>query len=261
MPPRGLRYFCGYANTGGGRSAAVERGKSRESWHPPRVDTSFPGPFRAVLFDLDGTLLDTSAEIADALAVAFREFGLPPLDKPEVERLIGKGVRMLVERALAQAGASGVDLDLAVMRFEKGYEQTVGTRSALFPGAQAAMERLHGAGIPMGVVTNKPRYFTEALLERVGARRYLSAIVAGDDGFTRKPAPDMLLAACRRMGTDPQLTLMLGDSENDIVAARAAGLPVWCVPYGYNEGRPPETLDADRLVDDLDVAARLVLCA
>ena len=225
----------------------------------PGVDTPFARPIRAVLFDLDGTLIDTSAEIAGALEAAFRDLGLKTLSRTDVEKLIGKGVRVLVERALLQVGACGVDPDSAVLHFEKRYEETVGTRSVLFPGAQAAMQRLSAAGMPMGVVTNKPRYFTEQLLERVGARPYISAIVAGDDGFTRKPAPDMLLAACRRMGAEPHVTLMLGDSHNDIVAARAAGLPIWCVPYGYNEGRPPETLDADRLVDDLDAAARLIV--
>ena len=215
-------------------------------------------PPRAVIFDLDGTLMDTSSEICTALATTFRDHGLPPLDKPAVEAMIGKGVRVLIERALARVAANGVDIDETLNRFEAEYERIVGTDSALYPGALQGMERFKAAGIPMGVVTNKPRLFTQRLLDDAGATPLLSAVVAGDDGFTRKPAPDMLLAACRRMGTEPAATLMLGDSDNDVAAARAAGCPVWCVPYGYNEGRPAESLACDRLVADIGEAARLV---
>lgn len=202
--------------------------------------------------------MDTSAEIATALARTFTALALPLLDKPTVEAMIGKGVRVLVARALARVGASGVDVEATLNRFEHEYEAIVGTDSALYPGAREGLERLKAAGIPMGVVTNKPRLFTQKLLDDAGATPFLTAVVAGDDGYTRKPAPDMLLAACKRMETAPGATLMLGDSDNDIAAARAAGCPVWCVPYGYNEGRPPESLACDRLVDDIDAAARLL---
>ena len=96
------------------------------------------------------------------------------------------------------------------------------------------------------------------LLERLEVAPLLKAVVAGDDGIERKPSAGMLLAACERMGTEPARSLMLGDSDNDVVAARAAGCPVWCVPYGYNEGRAPETLACDRLVQTIDEAARLL---
>lgn len=215
-------------------------------------------PPRAVIFDLDGTLLDTSAEIATALGRTFSALGLAVPDKAAVEAMIGKGVRVLIERALVRVGATGVDVDATLDRFEAEYQITVGTNSALYPGAMAGLERLRAAGVPMGVVTNKPRLFTQRLLDDAGATPFLAAIVAGDDGFTRKPAPDMLLAACRRMGSDPAATLMLGDSDNDIAAARAAGCPVWCVPYGYNEGKPAQALACDRLVEDIDAAARLL---
>ena len=214
---------------------------------------------RAVLFDLDGTLMDTSAEICTALAAAMRHSGLPVLDRPTVESMIGKGVRVLVERALARAGAGHVNVEGLLDRFEAEYDAIVGTDSRLFPGALEGMRRLRSAGVPMGVVTNKPRLFTRRLLDQAGATPFLSAVVSGDDGFMRKPAPDMLLAACARMGTPPAVTLMLGDSDNDIAAARAAGCPVWCVPYGYNEGRPPEALSCDRLIEDIDAAARALL--
>lgn len=218
-----------------------------------------PKSLRAVIFDLDGTLVDSAGEIAVALERTFRERGLPPLAKEKVETLIGRGVVVLVERALADVGAAATDTAAVVERFEAHYAQTVGTSAVLYPGVMEGLRRFDSAGWPMAVVTNKPRYFTEQLLERLEVKPLLAAIVAGDDGIRRKPHGDMLLAACRAMEREPQATLMLGDSDNDIVAARAAGCPVWCVPYGYNEGRPPEQLACDRLVPTVEEAARELL--
>ena len=214
---------------------------------------------RAVILDLDGTLLDTAGEISAALNRALEEMGLPSLEHPRVEALIGRGVHSLVERALQQVeGGALIQVERAVERFEAHYAQTVGTDSRLFPGAMEGLKRLAESGIALAVVTNKPRFFTEMLLERAQVSGFMKAVVAGDDGVPRKPAGDMLVAACDKMGTTPAQALMLGDSDNDVLAARAAGCPVWCVPYGYNEGRGPETLNCDRLVDNIDAAARLI---
>ncbi|HET9652780.1 MAG TPA: phosphoglycolate phosphatase [Usitatibacter sp.] len=213
---------------------------------------------RAVIFDLDGTLVDSAAEIAAALNAALFELQLPAVPREKVEAMIGRGVRVLVERALAHLGASH-DVDDMVRRFEAHYATNVGTHAQLFAGVREGLERLHAAGYPMGVVTNKPRYFTERLLERLGVARFFRAIVAGDDGIRRKPQGDMLLEACRRMGSEPAASLMLGDSDNDVSAAREAGCPVWCVPYGYNEGREPHTLACDRIVPTVEELARHLL--
>ena len=181
------------------------------------MSSNLTNSVRAVIFDLDGTLIDTASEIAAALNRTLEELGLAALGQEEVEAMIGRGVRTLVERALGQVeGGALIELDPAVHRFEAHYAQTVGTDARLF---------------------------------------------AGDDGIARKPAPDMLLAACTRMGSAAADSLMLGDSDNDVIAARAAGCPVWCVPYGYNEGRGPETLACDRLVATVDEAARLITAA
>jgi len=214
---------------------------------------------RAVIFDLDGTLVESAGEIALALERTFGDLGLRPLEPKAVEALIGRGVRSLVERSLAQAGAAAVALDPAVERFEAHYAQTVGTQAALFAGVLPGLRLLRESGFAMSVVTNKPRFFTQQLLERVEVAEFFTGIVAGDDGIRRKPHGDMLLAACGEMGSDPIHSLMLGDSDNDVLAARAAGCPVWCVPYGYNEGRGPETLACDRLVDTIEEAARLLV--
>jgi phosphoglycolate phosphatase len=217
------------------------------------------GRFTAVIFDLDGTLVDSAGEIAVALARAFEDVGVRPLGDRAVEAAIGRGVRSLVERALEEAGADGALLDAAVGRFEAHYRRTVATSAQLFPGVLPGLAILREAGIPMSVVTNKPRFFTLQLLERTAVLEFFTATVAGDDGIPRKPHGDMLLAACRQMGSDPTHSLMVGDSDNDVLAARAAGCPVWCVPYGYNEGRGPETLACDWLVATVEEAARLVV--
>lgn len=214
---------------------------------------------RAVIFDLDGTLIDTASEIAVALELTLAEWGLQPLPRKAVENLIGRGIHSLVERALGQLRASSIDVGSAVERFEAHYASTVATEAELFPGVMAGIQLLREAGITMGVVTNKSRYYTERLLVRLDVRSLFAVLVAGDDGLRRKPHGDMLAAACTAMGSSPNESLMIGDSDNDVVAARNAGCPVWCVPYGYNEGRAPETLACDRVVATVEEAARLLL--
>lgn len=216
-------------------------------------------PIRAVIFDLDGTLIDTAAEIAVAVNHTLRELGLRELAKKDVENLIGRGVHSMIERALAQVGARGVDVEAAVARFEGHYERTVGTSAELYPGVREGVELLRDRGYALSVVTNKPRFFTEKLLERLGVRDHFAGVVCGDDGLPRKPRREMLDAACRAMASANEASLMIGDSDNDIVAARNAGCPVWCVPYGYNEGRGPETLACDQLVPTVAEAARLIV--
>jgi phosphoglycolate phosphatase len=213
---------------------------------------------RAVIFDLDGTLMDTSCEIDAALARTFTELGIAPLSRREVESLVGRGVRSLVERALASRKETR-DPGPVLERFEHHYEALVATEARLFPRALEGLELLRARNRKLAVVTNKPRLFTEKLLESAGVAGHFGSVVAGDDGIPRKPAGDMLAAACSQLGTQPAETLMLGDSDNDVLAARAAGCPVWCVPYGYNEGRPAETLQCDRIVATVEEAARLVL--
>jgi len=213
---------------------------------------------RAVILDLDGTLLDTAGEITDAMDRTLDELGLPRVPAAEITAMIGRGVPKLVERVIARVGAAGIEPTAMIERFEAHYAQTVGTSAPLFDGVFPGLMRLYQAGIQLAVVTNKPRFFTQRLLDRAEVARFFCAVVAGDDGVPRKPAGDMLQAACRAMGTVPRETLMLGDSDNDVAAARAAGCTVWCVPYGYNEGRGAETLACDRIVATVEEAARLL---
>jgi len=216
-------------------------------------------PVRAVLVDLDGTLVDTAGEIGLALTRTLADYRIAPLAQDEVVALIGRGVRSLVERAIALRGAGDLDVEAVIERFHVHYAQTVATEARLYPGAREGVGALRASGCKLAVVTNKPRSYTERLLAYLQVDAMFDAIVAGDDGITRKPAADMLLAACERMGVEPARALMLGDSDNDVLAARAAGCAAWCVPYGYNEGRPVESLGCDRIVGSIEDAAKLVI--
>src|SRR5689334_2473446 len=163
--------------------------------YPPCVNTS--NSVRAVILDLDGTLIDTAGEIVAAANRTLEELGLATLPPPAIEALIGRGVPSLVERALAQVeGGALIQLDRAVERFEAHYSRTVGTDARLFPGVMPGLRRFAEAGIAMSVVTNKPRFFTEMLLERCEVAAFFKAVVTGDDGIPRKTKGDMFLAEC-----------------------------------------------------------------
>jgi phosphoglycolate phosphatase len=213
---------------------------------------------RAVILDLDGTLADTATEIALALNETLAELGARAVSLEAATALIGRGVRSLVERALEEEGGA-TDLDHAVERFEMHYGRVVATRAMLFPGVKEGLVALRDGGFSLGVVTNKPRAFTEKLLAHLGIDAFFESVVAGDDGLRRKPFGDMLTAAAHAMGVEIGETLMLGDSDNDVLAARDAGCLVWCVPYGYNEGRPAQSLACDRIVATVEEAAELLI--
>ena len=208
---------------------------------------------RAVLFDLDGTLLDTVADIARALNCALSEQGLPQLPPAEVRTFIGRGVPVLIQRALARLGAGG-DAGRLLERFHAHYERLSAQgelQARVFPGVAPGLAALHAAGVKLAVVTNKPARAARAVLRDAQLARWIDALVAGDSGLAPKPHPEPLLRACAELGVAPQEALMVGDSRVDVLAARAAGVPVVCVPYGYNEGEDPRTLPCDAFVDSL----------
>jgi phosphoglycolate phosphatase len=217
---------------------------------------------RAVLFDLDGTLLDTAPDLAAAANATLAELGLPARDPAVIATYIGKGIPKLVERALAgslDAAAEPALLARALPIYERHYAAESGKRSVPFPGVVEGLRALRGARVPLACITNKAERFTADLLRRTALHGFFDALVCGDTVARKKPDPAPVLAACARLGVAPRAALMIGDSANDVQAARAAGCPVWCVPYGYNEGRPAESLDCDRLVASLAEAAALIV--
>jgi phosphoglycolate phosphatase len=216
--------------------------------------------FDSVTFDLDGTLLDTIADLAEGCRRMLEEVGAPPRSLAEVHGFVGKGMAVLVERCLTHERAPSAEaLHVAIESFKRHYAAVNGVQARIYPGVCEGLDAWKASGLKLGVVTNKPGMFTEALLERTGLAKYFDVVVSGDTTAHKKPHPEPILHACRLFGVVPARNLHIGDSENDILAARHAGSPAFCVPYGYNEGRPVDSADCDALVSDLLAAYRHAL--
>ena len=216
--------------------------------------------FESVTFDLDGTLLDTIADLAEGCRLMLDEIGAPPRSQAEVHSFVGKGMAVLVERCLThEQPPTAEKLNAAIESFKRHYTVVNGQFAQVYPGVLEGLHAWKASGLKMGVVTNKPGMFTEALLDRMGMTAYFDVIVSGDTTAHKKPHPEPILHACRLFNVRPDRNLHIGDSENDILAARAAGSPTFCVPYGYNEGKPVDSADCDALVSDLLVAYRQAL--
>ncbi|MGA2187250.1 MAG: phosphoglycolate phosphatase [Steroidobacteraceae bacterium] len=213
-------------------------------------------PLAGLLFDLDGTLLDTASDIARALNRSLGEYGMDALPVSDVSRMIGRGSPMLIERAAAARGRALNEADRAALleRFFHHYgalEESDESDAQPYPGANETLRAVHDAGLRIAVVTNKHRRFANGLLHRLGLMRFIDCVVGGDTCERRKPDPQPLLFACELLGTVPAHALMVGDSINDVKAARAAQIPIVCVPYGYNEGQDPRSLACDAMVESL----------
>ncbi len=209
---------------------------------------------RAVLFDLDGTMLDTAADIAAALNAALAEQHLAPVPPEKVRTFIGRGVPTLIGRAVAHLGAAGCDTAALQAGFHVHYarlEERDELSARVYPGVAAGLGGLHALGVALAVVTNKPSRAARDLLKRRGLARWIRAVVGGDGDLPRKPHPQPLLRACQDLGVEPAEALMVGDSLVDVQAARAAGLAIVCVPYGYNEGNDPRALPCDAFIDSV----------
>ncbi len=218
----------------------------------------------AIAFDLDGTLLDTVHELAAAVNALLDELGYPPLAQEVVGGLIGKGMANLVRRSLALAtevspeAVDDFDVKDALGRYQAHYASRLGRATRLFPGMVEGLLRLEAMGIPLAVITNKATRFVRPHLVAAGIERFFSVVIGGDDLPTKKPDPGPLQHAAALFGIPPRLLLMVGDSANDVDAARGAGCPVLVVPYGYREGRPVQDLRADGIVASVAELADLV---
>lgn len=199
----------------------------------------------AALIDLDGTLMDTVADLAQAVGLMREELGLAPLAVARVAAFMGKGSDVLVHRALTNR----MDGQAQAALFERGraafyrhYLAVNGQQARMFEGVPEALARLRGWGLPLACVTNKPRPFTLPLLERVGLSACFDAVVCGDEVSQAKPHPAMVLEASRRLGVAAGQCILFGDSINDAQAAARAGCLCVLVQTGYNEGEPVSAL-------------------
>jgi phosphoglycolate phosphatase len=221
----------------------------------PNMPQSSP----ALLIDLDGTLVDTVADLAAALNALLAERGLPPLAEAAVRGLVGRGARRLVERGLSSAGAPPDDaaLDAAHARFLELYGAAPAARSRPYPGVRATLAAWQAAGVPMAVCTNKPQAPSLAILRALGLDGHFRAVGGGDRYPVRKPDGGHLTATLAEAGLAGRPAVMIGDSAPDLEAARDAGLPVVLVDYGYS-GRPVAELGADAVVSRFDALPAVV---
>jgi phosphoglycolate phosphatase len=209
-----------------------------------------------VIFDLDGTLLDSVPDLAAAVDQMLARRGRSPAGVERVKDWVGNGSHVLVRRALAgsldHSAVDDAEADRAHQDFLQAYagEHRL---TAVYPGVQTLLDWLQGQGVAMAVATNKPERFVAPLLQEKGLGGYFSWLVGGDTLPAQKPDPIALNWIMQQAGCKVEETLFVGDSRNDVLAARAAGMKVVAVSYGYNHGEPIAAQNPDLLVDSLDV--------
>ena len=202
----------------------------------------------ALLLDLDGTLVDSAPDLAAALNQLRAGLGLPPLVLDDVKAMVGDGAAKLVERGLPP-GTAPAELERLVARYVALYHQRQTALTRLYPGVVETLEALVSEGWRLAVCTNKPEAASRALLAAFNLDRLISTVGGGDSFAVRKPEAGHLLATLARMAATPETAVMVGDSPNDVLSARGAGLPVIAVSYGYSRV-PPAQLGADAVIED-----------
>ena len=207
---------------------------------------------KAIVFDLDGTLADTAADIREALVRALATEGLPPVDLASVRLMIGGGPRLLVIRALDRIGVDDDDERVSRLTeyFHAEYLEQRNELSQLFDGVDEGLERMNSAGLKLGVCSNKPDDLCRLIVNNFDLGDKLDAIIGSGAGLPKKPDPAPLLHVIEKLGATPANTLYVGDSETDVRTARAAGVPVALVTYGYTV-RHAGQLGADVVVDSI----------
>ena len=210
-----------------------------------------------LVFDLDGTLVDSAPDMRAALNLVLRERGQAPLSLPQVKRMIGDGVPTLVARALAERGLDpNQDAD-ALPRFLQLYEADAVRLTRPYPEVPATLAALRRRGYRTAICTNKPQHATITVLDGLGLKSLFDGVAGGDRFAVKKPDPVHLLGLIHSLGGRAEAAAMIGDNENDAAAAHAAGMPVVLMRYGYARV-DPDSLGADALLDDFaDLPAAL----
>lgn len=220
-----------------------------------------PARFDAAIIDLDGTLVNTLGDFAEALNRMLRDLALPPIEARHIERMVGKGsehlLRSVINHVLAPEGSTQAAMKTEALypaawdSYQRHYLDINGQHAAVYGGVEEGLRALCGAGLRLACLTNKPTDFAVPLLRAKGLDGWFDHVFGGDAFARKKPDPLPLLKTCEALGTAPARTLMVGDSSNDAQAARAAGCPVVLVTYGYNHGQDVRAVDADGWVDSL----------
>lgn len=213
--------------------------------------------FDLVMFDLDGTLIETAPEIADAVNDTLHRFDLPAVSQQQVDDWIGHGTRELLIQALAFAGQTDAhtvrhsdSFTLIEGEFARFYLQRCGTHSTLYPGVRETLDTLRQRGVKLAVVTNKESRYTAAVLQAHGLAHSFDCVVSGDTLPTKKPDPAGIAYCLVASGVPRHRALFVGDSSIDVATAHNAGVLAWALPYGYNMGQPIEDCHPDRVIKD-----------
>lgn len=213
--------------------------------------------WRLLSIDLDGTLVDTADEIAEAANRALQSHGIARRPSQEITLLIGNGTRELMLQLLARcvgeepALAERVQTEAVLASLDTHYAQTTGTTATPYPGCLDMLITLRAAGVRLACVTNKEMRHAERVLERTGLSGYFDLVVGGDTLPEKKPHASVLRHVAQRLAVPLERVAHLGDSATDVAAARNAGVAAWAVPYGYNAGRPIAEARPDRLFPTL----------
>ena len=189
-----------------------------------------------VVFDLDGTLIDSAPDMHRAVNLVLADRGCAPLTLADIRTMVGDGASALIARALAARHCVSADPTQALAEFLNHYEADPTAVTSPFPGVPATLERLQAIGLTLAVCTNKPTRLTQMILERLGIARFFARVVAGDSMPYRKPDPRALMEVVDGFGIAREATLMVGDSEVDAATAHAAGVPFVLMTYGYHRG-------------------------
>lgn len=219
---------------------------------------SLPFP-ETIIFDLDGTLVDTAPDLAAALNAVLTRAGRPAVPIDEVRHLVGRGARKLIERVLETSGtAPGPgEIDDFVAHFLEHYGANIATASRPFAAAEATVRRLAARGHKIGICTNKPEALSWKLMEALGLRDLFPVILGADSRPYRKPDPRHLLDTIAALGGGRENAVLIGDSDTDVKTARAAAVPVIVVSFGYTE-IPAHELGADVVIDHFDELERAI---
>jgi phosphoglycolate phosphatase len=213
---------------------------------------------QAIIFDLDGTLVDSAEDLRAAINKLLGQAGLRSIEANEIKGMIGDGVLKLVERALVAANGDPAQKDALLGRFLEIYQANPTTLTRCYPGVAETLEVLRRKDFRLAVVTNKPVFATNKILEALSLAEFFPVVIGGDSLQKRKPDPAPLLEAARQLEVDVGQLLMVGDNIHDVEAAHAAGMCCVAVSYGYHH-RPPSEFNADRLIDRFDELPSLVI--
>jgi phosphoglycolate phosphatase len=210
-----------------------------------------------VVFDLDGTLIDSAPDMHRAVNLMLSDLGCAPLTLPDIRSMVGDGASALIARALAARHCVSADPAKALDQFLEHYEADPTNVTATFPGVAETLGRLQASGLTLAVCTNKPSRLTGMILERLEIDRFFTRVVAGDSMPFRKPDPRALMEVVDGFGTPKAATLMVGDSEVDAATAHAAGVPFVLMTYGYHRG-PIEDIASIATLDHFPELATLL---